>query len=88
MLLPSVDEQGAVKIAERVQTAIANLKLEHKTSNVGDNVTVSMGIASTVPKSIDTRPTLIRRADAALYHAKSSGRNCWRIAPSRRLIDK
>ena len=87
MLLPTVDEQGAVKIAQRVQTAISTLNMEHKASDISNIVTVSMGIASTVPKSVDTRPTLIRRADAALYHAKSSGRNCWRIAPSRRMLD-
>jgi len=87
LLLPATDEHGAIKIAERIHKAVADLKLEHQASEVNEFVTVSIGIASTIPRSEDTKLTLIRRADAALYHAKSSGRNCWRLAPSLRMIN-
>ncbi|MBV1881390.1 MAG: GGDEF domain-containing protein [Pseudomonadales bacterium] len=88
MLLPAIDERGAMIVAKRIQEAIADLKLKHKASDISDYVTVSMGIASTIPKSLDTAATLVRRADAALYDAKSSGRNCWRVAPSSRITNR
>ncbi|MFA7270189.1 MAG: diguanylate cyclase, partial [Sterolibacterium sp.] len=37
------------------------------------NVTISLGITHVYP--FDNPPTLIGRADEALYHAKSHGRN-------------
>ncbi len=41
------------------------------------DTTVSMGV--TRSHKIDTAHTLIYRADQALYEAKGSGKNCWRI---------
>jgi len=38
-------------------------------------VTVSIGAATVIPQELDTIPAFIQRADEALYHAKSSGRN-------------
>lgn len=45
---------------------------------LGESITVSMGVAEHA--SGDTRDSLIKRADLALYEAKNSGRN--NVVPS------
>ena len=62
--------QGALALSERMRAAVADLL--H--SGLGRAVTVSIGVA-TYP--IDGRdfPELLKKADAALYMAKSQGRN-------------
>jgi len=61
---------GAVALAERIRTAVANThhpELERA-------VTISIGVATRPARSITFRDLLIR-ADAALYEAKMRGRN-------------
>jgi two-component system cell cycle response regulator len=38
-------------------------------------VTVSIGLANTLPESGDSQAQLLRKADGALYAAKAAGRN-------------
>ena len=75
IILPRTDSAGAIQIANRINSAVNRLNISHKTSNVGDRVTVSCGVACTIPnpKSLATR--LIADADNALYQAKQQGRN-------------
>jgi PleD family two-component response regulator len=44
-------------------------------------VTASLGVASLVPSVHHQPEDLVRQADAALYLAKQSGRNCLQAAP-------
>jgi diguanylate cyclase (GGDEF)-like protein len=60
-------------IAERVRAAIARQHFEVH-GNVALNITVSIGVASW--HADDTARALYARADAALYQAKTAGRNC------------
>lgn len=62
--------QGAAALSERVREAVAGL--QHL--GLGRSVTVSIGIA-TYPTNARDFPRLLRKADAALYAAKSRGRN-------------
>ncbi len=74
MLLPATEIEGAVAIAEQIRKAIAakTLKSARTGENYG-NVTMSLGCAILRPG--DTALSVVDRADAALYLAKTYGRN-------------
>ncbi|MEO1764362.1 MAG: diguanylate cyclase, partial [Cyanobacteria bacterium J06629_18] len=55
---------------------VKSLDIPHTDSNVSDCVTVSLGVASTIPQFNILPRTLIAAADEMLYKAKSTGRNC------------
>ena len=84
VLLPDTDRKGAIEVAQRIQASIQSLNMPHATSEVNSVVTVSMGIAYTIPQAQDIsnpQPSpslanqLISQADQALYHSKMLGRN-------------
>jgi diguanylate cyclase (GGDEF)-like protein len=70
MLLPGVDEEEAMQVAERLRSRAAELRVGTDLLNF----TLSAGIA-TDSLAQDLSGTLIA-SDAALYRAKASGRNC------------
>ncbi|VWB23642.1 diguanylate cyclase [Burkholderia lata] len=71
--LPDTDAQGALTVAEGIRRAIAALGIEHAKSPYG-RVTASIGAATSANGRVNAA-TLLRRADEALYRAKSGGRN-------------
>lgn len=75
MILPDTDGAGAAKLAERVRKQVEKLSIEHNQSPFG-RVTVSLGVASSIPRGVLEAPKLIDAADKALYAAKNAGRNC------------
>ncbi|MEW9701837.1 diguanylate cyclase [Paenibacillus sp. SI8] len=75
VLLPEQTTAAAIQVAERIQKALSDKKIRHKGSEIGDFVTLSIGI-STVIATTDTLPkTLLAQADEALYESKERGRN-------------
>lgn len=67
-------EDEALAQAEQLVSMVQHLSIPHPSSSVGPCVTVSIGVASR--DANDTNPSkVLSRADHALYHAKSSGRN-------------
>ncbi len=72
VLLPGTPADVAQSIGERLRSEVAGTPVS---SEDGRRVpmTVSVGIA--VAESHDVPGTLVARADAALYRAKSAGRN-------------
>lgn len=75
IILPNTNAEGAIAISEWIRQKMRQLSIPHKTSTVGNSVTLSLGIAGQVPDS-ETRPTdLIAEADKALYEAKKRGRD-------------
>ncbi|MEB3293480.1 MAG: diguanylate cyclase [Synechococcales bacterium] len=75
IILHDTNLTGALQVAEKVQTAIANLALPHQASEVSDQVTLSLGVATIVPNSRNLPKHLLKMADQALYQAKQQGRN-------------
>ncbi|MGS0680256.1 GGDEF domain-containing protein [Shewanella sp. 125m-7] len=71
--LPDTDLKGAVKVAEKIQRALAEAKLVHPSSTASKYVTVSQGVARW---QMAMEPgELLRVADRLLYQAKSAGRD-------------
>ena len=74
ILLPETDLAGALSIAEKVRSAIANTLIEHSASPIGC-VTVSAGVVATYAPEKDGYEVALAEADRFLYFAKSKGRN-------------
>jgi diguanylate cyclase (GGDEF)-like protein len=72
ILLPETNCNGASSVAERVRRSIETASLTVPGGKVG--FTVSIGIAC-FPDSGRTLETVIERADQAMYHSKSEGKN-------------
>ncbi len=83
ILLPGVDAEEAVAIAESAREACALAAFEWEGFAV--RITISIGIAADSPDTVELRP-LLSRADAALYQAKRDGRNCVVAAPPPRRL--
>jgi diguanylate cyclase (GGDEF)-like protein len=75
IVLPATDLEGAVCVAERVKSAIANLNIAHSSSPISQHVTLSLGVASLIPSAHRSTTHLILAADRELYRAKQQGRN-------------
>jgi diguanylate cyclase (GGDEF)-like protein len=74
LLLPHTAADGALEVVERVREAILALGIQHQ-GNPWHWVTASIGYSVVVPTYSDGQSGLLQLADAALYLAKSKGRN-------------
>ena len=73
-LLPKTELAGASAMAERMQTRVSQLNVEHLGSDVDQVVTISLGVACMVPTPSVTPELLLKAADQQLYEAKRTGR--------------
>ena len=73
-LVPSTPLSGGIVLAEAFREAVALEAIPHAASSLG-HVSLSIGVACAVPDSDGDARMLLHAADAALYHAKESGRN-------------
>jgi diguanylate cyclase (GGDEF)-like protein len=77
IILPNTSQSSALPIADRIKSVIEQLAIPHCRSKTSPFVSLSMGIATTVP-SPDMFPSeLVEAADQMLYQAKQKGRNCY-----------
>lgn len=74
-ILPDTNLQGALKVASMLRTHISELKIAHPASDVSEQLTLSMGVASLQPRIGSDSAELIALADEQLYQAKHNGRD-------------
>lgn len=79
VLLPETNENGSVRVAERIIMNMEKLNINNSGSPNFRKVTVSVGVAVEFPKSDKVSSELLHMSDVALYCAKTEGRNCFRI---------
>lgn len=72
VLLAGTDMYEAVQIAEKLRLAVQAIEVPINDTMV--HVTISVGVVEAGSACSDTS-TLLAQADAAMYHAKSNGRN-------------
>lgn len=75
VILPNTPSVGAVHVAEEIQSRVKALKIDHPKSQVCPYVTLSLGVATTIPAPKTSPMILIGLADRALYQAKAEGRD-------------
>jgi len=73
-VLPDTDELGGVMVAEEIRAAVAALEVPHPDSPYG-RVTVSIGVAATVPEPHADSALLMEDAARELFVAKEKGKN-------------
>lgn len=73
-LLPDTDLAGAERVAQKMLAAVAELRIEHLASDVGPQVSLSLGVATVRASARLTPQELLRCADEQLYLAKAGGR--------------
>ncbi len=74
VVMPETDGDIACTVAERIRGAIASETFEVEGVPTSLQITVSVGVAA-LDGSRDTADQFLKRADEALYQAKSDGRN-------------
>ena len=75
VILTETGEEEAIKIANMLRQRIEALAIPHRLSPISSYVTVSIGVAFTIPNSNSSYDDLFKVVDIALYQAKAAGRN-------------
>jgi diguanylate cyclase (GGDEF)-like protein len=75
IVLGGTDAAGARLIAETAMAKVDALGIPHRDSPTSGQLTVSIGVASTVPSLGMAEADFMQAADAALYRAKAAGRH-------------
>jgi diguanylate cyclase (GGDEF)-like protein len=73
VVIPGADFDKAYRLAERFREGVMSIDTRRWLED--RRITVSIGLTMSKPSG-DTPSTMLQRADAALYDAKRSGRNC------------
>lgn len=80
ILLPDTGDGGALKIAEKLLSAVEVMKIPHPDSDIGEFLTISLGVASVAPGEDMLPNSLLDAADKALSEAKIEGRNMVKVS--------
>ncbi|MCL1947606.1 MAG: sensor domain-containing diguanylate cyclase [Chitinivibrionia bacterium] len=74
-LFPFIEKDEALNFAESLVKSVEDMKIPHPMSEHSNYVTISAGMAITVPDDNNSPTKILDEADKALYTAKQSGRN-------------
>lgn len=75
MVLYGADPSHARRLADAMRVDVATLRIPHKDSMAGPYVSISVGVATTIP-TLDAQPEqLVGVADQQLHDARNNGRN-------------
>jgi len=77
IIMSETDKEGTIAVITQFWRELEKLKILHESSLVDKCVTVSAGLVSQVPSGDESIEDFIRKADKALYKAKTTGRNQW-----------
>lgn len=80
-ILPELDAQHSMQLAEMMRLRVAALAIPHSNAGAAQHVTVSIGVATRSAEHPLEAAQLIGAADRALYMAKRSGRDRVMQAP-------
>lgn len=80
VVLPNTNIQNAHKYGRWICHQVLSLAIPHGHSATVPFITISAGIATVIPDAGTTLENLITAADSALYLAKESGRNQFKVA--------
>ncbi len=75
LVLPETNAEAARKVAWRCRDAVARARIPHAGSVVGENLTISLGVGTTVPTEDEDSTSFIEMVDRRLYLAKQQGRD-------------
>ena len=75
LLLPDTSLESARQVAEKCRSLIVRQQIPHEKSSISNVVTVSLGVATTIPSSDNSPLGFIDQVDKLLYQAKQNGRN-------------
>jgi two-component system cell cycle response regulator len=74
-ILPEQTLEAATAAADRLRTAVEELRIPHKGNEPPGIVTLSVGVAAISTGDTTDADKLLQQADDALYRAKEAGRN-------------
>src|SRR5262249_29900430 len=86
VVMPNSERASASASAQRIRGSIAASCGRDARLASPSRVTVSIGVADM--DAGETPEQILKRADEGLYHAKAAGKNCVRIASSRRVAPR
>jgi diguanylate cyclase (GGDEF)-like protein len=75
VVLPHVTHAEAMTLAEQIQKNVGELAIRHDASDAAAHVSLSLGVATTIPEQETAATILLEAADKMLYEAKNTGRN-------------
>jgi len=75
IILPSTPVETAIAIAEDVRRAVESLRVSHPGGAWEGIQTISVGVATAIPRPDEPALSLLQTCDRALYAAKDHGRN-------------
>lgn len=75
VILHDTDNESACLVADKLRRSVEEAGIPHGNSSVSEVVTISIGVASWIPREGESMEVLIAEADRSLYRAKAHGRN-------------